>query len=390
MQQTIIQRPDIAVLNNRDTELIDRDINILTNAIDRRRMSNVETYNQITIDEASLLDGITHYSNMSFRNVGNELEMLINVDDGKYEFKTHKNAIMQLANKFKINGRHISNLLKDNSSWATDVLAYTLSKYTENTRKGDSGLFRAVTSGANPEIRAVMSDSYHRYSTSHVYGGLLMDIKDKAIVLKTQYDGLSSYMELISKKMTSFYADGKLVNMMFGLQIRNSSFGTAALDVKPFTFKVVCGNGMTTTSTLRSVHMGSKKQDYGFLSNETLMLEAELNKRRVLDAANFIFSDEQINQQINAMTLLSEEKVDAKEIKQLTKMGINQKELDEINDIILGGSQDDGLIGNNSAYDVVQAITKIAQSKPLVREKELQDIGGTFIQNVINISKKNK
>ena len=238
------------------------------------------------------------------------------------------------------------------------------------------------------EVRAVMSDSYHRYSTGAVYGGLLTEFKDNAIVLKTQYDGLSSYMELISKKMTSFYADGRLVNMMFGLQIRNSSFGTAALDVKPFTFKVVCANGMTTTSTMRSIHMGAKKQDYGFLSDETLLLEAELNKRRVVDAANFIFSDEQIGSQINAMTLLSEEKVDAKEIKQLTKMGINQKELDEINDIILGGSREDGLLGNNSAYDVTQAITKIAQTRPLVREKELQDIGGSFIQNVMNMSKK--
>jgi hypothetical protein len=388
MNAVVINRPNIALLNGRDVNLVDRDISIMERVITNRRNNNKDTYGRIATDEANLLDAVTHYSNISFRNVGKELEAVINVDDGKYEFKTHKNAVMQLANKFKINGRHISNLLKDNSGWATDVLAYTLSKYTANTRMGDMGLIRAVGQDNHAELRAIMSDSYHRYSTSHVYGGLLREVKDKAIVLKTQYDGLSSYMELISKDMKSFYADGKLVNMMFGLQIRNSSFGTAALDVKPFTFKVVCGNGMTTTSTLRSIHMGSKKADYGFLSNETLMLEAELNKRRVLDAANFIFSDEQINEQINAMTLLAEEKVDAKELKQLSKMGINQKEMDEINDIILGGAEDDGLLGNNSAYDVTQAITKIAQSKPLVREKELQDIGGSFIQNVINMSKK--
>lgn len=388
MNDTIIQRPDIAILNPRDSELIDRDINILQTAIGGRRQSNSNTYKEIILDENSLVDAISRYTNMTFDEVGGELEMTLAVNDGREKYTMHKNAVMQLASKFKIEGRYISKLLKDNSKWSTDLLAYTLSQYTANTRTGDNGLVRAVVRPEKAQVRAVMSDSYHRYSTGAIYNGLLVDYKDKAIVLKTQYDSLSSYLELISNKLKSFYVDGQLVNMVFGLHIRNSSFGAAALDVRPFNYKVICGNGMTTKSEFRAIHMAGKRNDYGFLSNETLMMEAELNKRKVLDAANFIFSDDKVNEQIYAMTNLGEAKVDAKDIKKLGSLGIKQSEIDQISDIILGGSPEDGLLGNNSAYDVAQAITRMSQDKPLAREKELQDIAGNFIDSVIDSKNK--
>jgi hypothetical protein len=378
MHEVVINRPNLAVIHPRDNELIDRDINILTKTISNRRHNNALVYKTLIEDENNLFDFVTYYKNLQFKNVGKSLE----VRSSEYEFRMHKNAVMQLATKFNINGRHIGNLLKDGSDWATDVLAYTFNKYTANTRTNDVGLVRAVGTDGG-EVRGILSDSYHRYSTGYVYNNLLKSHATDAIVLKTQYDGLSSYIELISKDMKSFYVDGKLVNMVFGLQIRNSSFGVAALDVRPFSFKVACSNGLVTKSTMRSIHKGSKRSSYGFLSNDTLIAEAELNNRYVRDAANYIFSDEQVQKQVDALTMLGNEKVDDKQLKQLPKLGITQNELSEITDIILGGKQEDGLLGNNSAYDAIQAITRIAQDKPLVREKELQEIAGSFIDSVI-------
>ena len=149
MREIIIERPNLAVLNQRDANTIDSEIDILTRMINRRRQTNVDVYGDIAKDEANLIDGITHYNNMSFKNVGKELEMNIKVDNGVHEFKVHRNAVMQLANKFKINGRHISNLLKQGDEWAMDTLAYTLSRYMGNTRMNDMGLFRAVTDEHN-------------------------------------------------------------------------------------------------------------------------------------------------------------------------------------------------------------------------------------------------
>jgi len=383
MSDVIIKPPSLAVLTDEDARLIDRDMELLAKKITARRVGNAQTYTRLINDENMLNDMIAYYNKLAFVADDKQLRMIVEIDGRHVPFTVHKNAIMQLAAKFSIVGKHVANLLKESDAWAISVLATTLNGYVQHKRSKDVGLIRAVGS----EIRGILSDSYHRYSTGYVYDELLKTKAKDAYVMNAQYDGLVSYIELVSNKMTSFYADGKLVNMVFGMQIRNSSFGLAALDVRPFSFKVVCGNGMTTDSVYRSIHKGNTQSQYGYLSNETLLKEAELNKSYVMDAANFIFSDDQIASQVSAMSMLANEKVDPQSIQKLTNRGIQKQELDEVINIILGGSPEDGLLGNNSAYDVIQSISKVAQQKPLAREKELIEIAGDFVQLAITANK---
>jgi len=375
-----IQSQPIVLQNPGDGDLVSRDLELLTNTLSNRRNNNALAYATLEKDENNLNDFISRYDSLSFTNVGKEVQMSINSSINKDGLRMHKNAISQSAAKLGIDGRFISKLQRDNSEWAKNLLAYTLNSFTKNARKGDKGLIRAV----GDEVRGMVSDSYHRYSTGDVYHGLLTEYKDKAYMLNTQYNGLTSYLELVSNKMRSFYLDGKLVNMVFGLQIRNSSFGLAALDVRPFSMKVVCGNGMTTKHVMREIHRTGRSNAYGFLSNETLALEAKVNTRYVLDAADTIFSDGNIDTQIRAMSDLSSIKVDDGDIQQLSKFKVRDTEIAEVMAIILGGKEDDGLLGNHSAYDMSQAISKVAQSKPLEREKELLDVSGNFMQQVID------
>jgi len=387
MENSIIHLSDIVLKSESDKQLMIRDAEILTNKILNKRDTNIQTFAKIVEDEDNLIDAIAYFKDIIFNVVDKNLIANITIGEIIYPCTINKNAISQFINKFKINAIHVSNLLDSKTNWGADIIAYTFNGYVNNTRNTDKCLVRIVKQNNIYELRAVLSDTFHRYSTSSIYKNVLTKLKNNSIVLNTQYDGLNSYLEVVSTTLKSFYIKDKLVNTVFGLQIKNSSFGTSALDIKPFTHTVICGNGLTNKSVFRSIHRADKQQVFGLLSNETLQLEAHLFESRITDAINFIFNDKTINDNIEALSTLGEQSITADELKKLPSIGLNKKEVDEVIDIILNGSANDGLLGNNSAYDVVQAISKVSQTKSLVREKELQDICGDFIISVRNIKK---
>jgi hypothetical protein len=150
----------------------------------------------------------------------------------------------------------------------------------------------------------------------------------------------------------------------------------------------VCLNGMVRESVLRSVHLGAKLPDNLALSQETYRLDSMTTASAIRDLTKNLYSSDVIKNRMLEIKASSDLTIDpVKELKQLQSIGkLLKGESDEIGQMLMRNSADDGLQGESTLWKLTQGITAFANNETVEprRRMELQEIAGSLFDKVKN------
>ena len=294
------------------------------------------------------------------------------VVDSKYLID---NATNQLLNKLDIIPKYFKQLQHSKQDWETNLATIILNEHSRHNDK------RLLIRSVNDEVRGILSNQYERYSTIAIVKHVLDTLKNNTYVSNVSYDGLSISIELVSRKIIPIQLKNEIQFVIFGVQLRNSSFGTSALDIRSFILQIVCSNGLTGIRNLREIHKGRKiVSDTFVLSNDTLLAGAEYKKGIITDTLQYVFSGQNVTNNILALEQAGNKEIDLDiAVKNLSKRKVQQKEIDDIRAILLNNNIDDGIPQEPTVYKLGQAISRVANDRPTTRRMELLDIAGNII-----------
>jgi len=165
------------------------------------------------------------------------------------------------------------------------------------------------------------------------------------------------------------------------ISIENSETGEGGLRVRAADLRFACTNLMVTDMGVMAIHSGSRKEEEGFLSAETVAADSKVTWMKVRDLIRTSFNADKFKKMIDLMNgATQEEVVDAVAVVEALAATnyIPGDVKDSIRNRFISG-------GDKSRYGLIQAVTFEAHNQGLDAEKrnQLNDAGGKLLNTTI-------
>ena len=269
----------------------------------------------------------------------------------------HTNAITQLGDKIGVPANYLKNL-SEGQDWQKSLFSRTLNDHFSFLERQNPVLLRTN----DYAVKAYLSNSYDRYNSVEVLGQFLTSFYNNGLELSQAYfDGIRYFVELTSKN-NPIMIDNQL--HFFAVQFRNSDYGRGALDIRFMLIKQICSNGMVMQSALRKIHRGRKMElpgDNFMLSEDTMKKETAAKKGIVRDVANYICSEKCVNDIISRYQKANDIEIEVSDvIEKLPSVGATKKDIDLIQNILMGNKAETGVQEGGNIVRVASAVSYIA------------------------------
>lgn len=193
--------------------------------------------------------------------------LLVDLEDAPTEtFELGDHALGQLSNDVGIPKRYFDRMRTDAPDlFRTNVhhwLGDEPNRRMIRGRRNDDGTYTG---------RAWLSDRYRRLDNIEIAKTLLPEFSNLGTEVKFHNAAVtesSFYLRATFPGMQSAVKVGDPVT--WGVQIRNSEVGAGMFKISGFVLRLVCTNGMTTTSELNARHVGRRLDEEGIFEDETL------------------------------------------------------------------------------------------------------------------------
>jgi hypothetical protein len=165
------------------------------------------------------------------------------------------------------------------------------------------------------------------------------------------------------------------------ISIENSETGEGGLRVRAADLRVACTNLMVTDMGVMAIHSGSRKEEEGFLSAETVAADSKVTWMKVRDLIRTTFDAAKFKKMIDMMNgATQEEVVDAiKAVEALAEANYIPGDVkDSIRNRFIAS-------GDKSRYGLIQAVTFEAHNDALDADKrnQLNDAGGKLLATTV-------
>lgn len=362
--------------------------NDLTAYIERKRSRNEEQINAIGNDCRLIYDYLVPSNKLEFwRNMdlNGDTPGDIKLGFGERQadkppklFTLHDNALTQTAAKFGIPGTYLKELFKGSRAWEKDLARTILQEHAAHAKQ-EKFLVRAIGN----EVRGILSDSYKRINSIIIYTTFLVAAKETgAVVVDAHYDGLTGFLEVLQPNVIAVPTEKNGIQYIcFGVQLRNSDFGSSALEMRAFNFIVRCKNGWVTQSILRNIHLGARLPDNLELSEMTYKLDTETKASLVKDTIGQLMNPEKVYKYSIMLQEASKIEIDLdREIKLLPQIGVHDYETEALKKIFMENSPVNNVEGENTLFKLTQGLSAVARDSNENRKRELAEITGKLFE----------
>ena len=309
-----------------------------------------------------MVDGNKPYLNCSLEDQGMNL---------------HNNAIGQIASKLGMPTAWVRKMITG-EQWERETIARAMNEHF-NCLEDKQVLIRSV----DGEARAYLSDHFKRMNNLPVMTGFIgATRKQGAHMYKAALTDLKAHVEVIYPEVFTVGTpnNGEVV-LAQGAQLSSSDFGVGSLEVNIFMLQVICNNGMVVQKMIRKIHLGKQmnQDDFAF-SDKTIDLNTQAIISSINDVSGTLFLPS-VREEMKARITNASEKVVKLEkvVKELPKMGILKDEVSLIEQCLADSDGSTGVTGKLTAWKLSQAVTSVANTMGEERKRELQVIGGHFL-----------
>lgn len=303
-------------------------------------------------------------------------------NQGSREYTINKHAIRQVAEKLRIPGQYLTNLLFG-EEWQ-QTLAYNIL----NTHNGWTERNKVLVRSVGSEVRAFLSDQYRRLDSQKIFGTHVDEVyKNGGQLADGWMDDTRLMVETLLPKPIQVTTElNGVIMLAFGTRLSSSDYGDGALELRSFVMQGICLNGLVRESVLRAVHLGSRLPSTLGLSEETYESDSKTTALAIRDLTKNLYSSDVIKTRMLEVKAASEMSIDpARELKNLTAVQkLLKGEADEIGQLLMRNNPDDGLQGDATLWKLTQGITAFANREDISdrRRNELQELAGNLFDRV--------
>lgn len=303
---------------------------------------------------------------------------------GEEQFSIHMHAVRQVADKLKIPATYLTSLLMG------DEWQRTLGYQIMNTHNGWTDRNKVLVRAVGNEVRAFLSDQYRRLDSETIFGTHIDEVFQNGGQLSDGWmDDTRIMVESMFPQPIEVQTElNGLVYLAFGTRLTSSDYGDGALELRSFVMQGVCLNGMVRESVMRSIHLGAKLPSNMGLSEATYLLDSQTTASAIRDLTKNLYGHDVIKNRMLEVRAASSLTVDpAKELKNMASLQkLLKGEADEIGQILMRNTPEDGLQGESTIWKLSQGITAYANKAEVSdrRRMELQELAGDLFNRVKN------
>lgn len=363
------------------------------------RMSDAEigtVLAEITRQKETKKDLIADTRKLQARVIDNNLVLNVGTGDSDALLGLKPTARRQITQRFKVPGDYMNRLLADPKH--LPLAASTLNHFFQ----ADPSKQMLRTLDGN--VRAFLSNKYRPLDNYDLFYAAIEELdKVKAEVWYARLADDSFRLYAVAKGTSAevttkrpFGEGHDIKNFGTGgqggtgglpdlhhpaISIENSETGEGGLRVRAADLRFACTNLMVTDMGVMAIHSGSRKEEEGFLSAETVAADSKVTWMKVRDLIRTSFNADKFKKMIDLMNgATQEEVVDAVAVVEALAATnyIPGDVKDSIRNRFISG-------GDKSRYGLIQAVTFEAHNQGLDAEKrnQLNDAGGKLLNTTI-------
>jgi hypothetical protein len=301
---------------------------------------------------------------------------------GSRDYIINKHAIRQVAEKLRIPGMYLTNLLMG-EEWQR-TLAYNIL----NTHNGWTERNKVLVRSVGSEVRAFLSDQFRILDSQKIFGTHVDEVyKHGGQLADGWMDDTRLMVESMLPKPIQINTElNGVIMLAFGTRLSSSDYGDGALELRSFVMQGICLNGLVRESIVRKVHLGSRLPSTLELSPETYESDSKTTALAIRDYTKNLYSSDVIKERMLEVKAASEMTIDpVRELKNLASVQkLLKGEVDEIGQILMRNNPDDGLQGDATIWKLTQGISTYANRPEISdrRRNELQEIAGSLFDRV--------
>ena len=303
-------------------------------------------------------------------------------NQGSREYTINKHAIRQVAEKLRIPGQYLTNLLFG-EEWQ-QTLAYNIL----NTHNGWTERNKVLVRSVGSEVRAFLSDQYRRLDSQKIFGTHVDEVyKNGGQLADGWMDDTRLMVETLLPKPIQVTTElNGVIMLAFGTRLSSSDYGDGALELRSFVMQGICLNGLVRESVVRKVHLGSRLPSTLELSPETYESDSKTTALAIRDFTKNLYSSDIIKERMLEVKAASSVVIDpVRELKNLTSVQkLLKGEADEIGQLLMRNNPNDGLQGDATLWKLSQGISAFANREDISerRRNELQELAGNLFDRV--------
>lgn len=348
---------------------MDRKLEQLFNSAENRNSTNLQAIEQ---DSRLVADYLPSNNQLVFNANG---ELTTNFGQGEFTLSNH--ALGQIGDKTGAPPAKYLRTLQE-TPWGRELSANILNEHAHN--QPEKQLLVRVVGG---RVRGVLSDKYRRYDASALYDTFIKGVRKlgarfyEANWSETKVELRALYNKIFEIKTPN----NGTIFMAFGIRLKDSSFGSASLDVSTFNYQMICANGIVADRMLRQVHLGKGVGENGIFSDETYAMYSKANISAVTDMLGNTLSVSAIKSQIEIIQGLSAETIDlTAEVKRLPQMGLTMGETELVQARLLESNPEHGIQGAPTKWKLINAINSVGNDEGVANERrlELEELAGQY------------
>ncbi len=355
----------------------------LTRYLDNKRSKNESQIEAIENDSRLIYDYLVPTDKMEFTNMlDDNYNVTLDFEYGS-EIKHitfHDNAITQIASKMDIPTKYLRELHNSDKSWKKFLVREILEFHTCNAKQQ-----RLLIRTVGHQARGVLSDSYKRMNSIILYSTFLAAAQTSgAVIADAHYNGLTGFVEVIRPDVIVIPTEKNGIQYIcFGVQFRNSDFGTSSLEMRAFNFVIRCLNGWVTQSVMRNVHLGARLPENLELSQRTYDLDTQTKASLVKDTIGQLMDPERLLNYSIKVQEASKIDIDLpSEVKALPQIGVHDSEVKVLEQLFMENNPDNNLEGANTLFKLTQGLSAVARESSNTRKRELDEITGKLFDRV--------
>lgn len=314
--------------------------------------------------------------------ISKEPELIFSHENNDYLF--HQNALQQYCSKVGFPMDYYNRIV--GSSWGRSIATLAFNEHLSHFPKERSLLRSVKRSDGRNEVRGFLSDKYKRLETGQIFNSLLnsmLVVDNRSFIFDAYVSDTRSWIDIMLPELFHMSTENNgTVYFVMGVRMSSSDFGDGAFQIQTYMLNIVCSNGMTRTTAMREVHLGAKLPENISFSDRTHRLETDLTSSKVKDICSQSFSREVVQEQLSSLYESTNIKIDPKnELAKIKDFSKEEKKL--IEDELIANEPEHGVEGQNTVWKLSQAMTFVGQSLGERRQREIEEIAGTYVNSKI-------
>jgi hypothetical protein len=232
----------------------------------RDRYETLEGVIARVVDEDSRkVDLLADTRSMSFSD-DSTTALLVDLDEDTQVFELNDHALGQLSTDVGIPKRYFDRMRGD----APDLYRTNVHHWFGNEPNRRMVRGRRNDDGTQTG-RAFLSDRYRRLDNIEIAKTLLPEFENLGTEVKFHNAAVTDTSFYLRATFPGFERAVKVGDpVTWGVQIKNSEVGAGTLSISGFVLRLICTNGMVSTSELNARHVGRRLDGEGIFTDETL------------------------------------------------------------------------------------------------------------------------